>query len=244
MTSLAAKFVAKKIFAERFAKGSNEPQVDPFYETVPATRLGMKTTKKRKRALPPGLTPQEEQVLTKAKSRAYRLDLSLFSLCGLRFGWSSVIGLVPAIGDVADMLLAMIVFRTCCAVEPPLSSSTKAKMQMNIIIDFVIGLIPFIGDLADAAYKCNTKNVILLEEELRERGKKRLRQSGQPIPADPSLAEEYDYAQDPDLQGQQPPQYTEAPRRETRRDRRDRQDLEAGVAAPPPARTRSKNNRR
>lgn len=246
MTSLAAKFVAKKIFAERYSKGDSEPQVDPYYETVPATRLGMKTTKKRKRALPPGLTPEEERVLTKAKKRAYRLDLSLFSLCGLRFGWSSVIGLIPAIGDVADMLLAMIVFRTCCSVEPPLSSSTKAKMQMNIVIDFLIGLVPFIGDLADAAYKCNTKNVILLEEELRERGKKRLRQSGMPIPADPSLADEYDYAEEPIHQQGQPPQYTaEPPRRESRRDRRDRQDVEAarGVTPPRPAKI-SSNNRR
>lgn len=242
MTSLAAKFVARKIFAERFSKGDSEPQVDPYYETVPATRLGIKTTKKQKRALPPGLTPEEERVLTKAKKRAYRLDLALFSLFGLRFGWSSVIGIIPAIGDVADMLLAMIVFRTCCSVEPPLSSATKAKMQMNIVIDFLIGLVPFIGDLADAAFKCNTKNVILLEAELRERGKKRLRQSGQPIPTDFSLAEEYDYAEEP--QGQ-PPQYTaEPPRRESRRDRRDRQDVEGGRGITPPRPAKISNNRR
>lgn len=249
MTSLAAKFVARKIFAETPLGKNNAasgPAEDPYFETVPATRLGFKTTKKRKRALPPGLTSQEEKILNKAKRRAYRLDLCLFSLCGLRFGWSSVIGLVPAIGDVADMLLALMVFRTCCQVEPPLKTSTKSKMQMNIIIDFVIGLVPFIGDLADAAYKCNTKNVVLLEEELRERGKKRLRQSGQPIPADPSLPDEFDY-QDEERMRQEhgnPPQYTS--RRESRRDNRDRHDrrnqhdLEAarGITPPRPARTR------
>lgn len=70
---------------------------DPYFETVPATRLGgmYKTTKKRRRALPPGLTPQEEKILTKAKRRAYRIDLSLGSFLGTRFGWGAVIGLVP-----------------------------------------------------------------------------------------------------------------------------------------------------
>ncbi|KAK5939315.1 hypothetical protein PMZ80_008619 [Knufia obscura] len=249
MTSLLTKFVARKIFAEKFpgnkANQANGAPEDPYFETVPATRLGIRTTKKRKRALPPGLTPDEERILTKAKSRAYRLDLSLFSLCGLRFGWSSVIGLVPAIGDVADMLLALIVFRTCCQIEPPLKSSTRSKMQMNIVIDFVVGLIPFIGDLADAAYKCNTKNVILLEEELRERGKKRIRQSGQAYPADPSLADEFDYQGEDQIRQEHgdPPQYTsrqQSRRDRDRRDRRDDRDVEAarGVAPPRPARTR------
>lgn len=242
---MAAKFVAKKIFAETpIGKNStgavSGPPEDPYFESVPATRLGFKTTKKRKRALPPGLTAQEEKILNKAKKRAYRLDLCLFSFCGIRFGWSSVIGLIPGLGDVADTLLALIVFRTCCQIEPPLSSSIKAKMQMNIVIDFLIGLVPFIGDLADAAYKVNTKNVILLEEELRQRGKKRLRKSGQPIPADPSLADEFDY-QDEDRMRQEhgdPPQYSS--RRESRRDRRDRHDVEAarGITPPRPARTR------
>lgn len=239
MTSLAAKFVARKIFAESGFNKKNQANgapEDPYFETVPATRLGIRTTKKRKRALPPGLTPEEERILNKAKKRAYRLDLCLFSLCGIRFGWSSVIGLVPAIGDVADMLLAMIVFRTCC--EADLKSSTKTKMQMNIIIDFLVGLVPFIGDLADAAYKCNTKNVILLEEELRERGKKRLRRSGQPIPVDPSLPDEFDYQAEDRMRQEHgaPPQYS---RRESRRDRREH-DLEAGrtVTPPRPARVR------
>lgn len=246
MASLAAKFVAKKIFAESVGKrnnGANTPPEDPYFETVPATRLGIKTSKKRKRALPPGLTSQEEKILNKAKKRAYRLDLCLFSLCGLRFGWSSVIGLIPAIGDAADMLLALMVFRTCCQVDPPLKPGTRTKMQLNIALDFIIGLIPFIGDLADAAYKCNTRNVILLEEELRVRGKKRLRQSGQPIPADPSLPDEFDYQAEDRLRQEYgaPPQYTtRSQSRRDRRDRRDDRDLEAagGIEPPRPARTR------
>jgi hypothetical protein len=54
-----------------------------------------KSSKKRRRALPPGLTPEEEKILTKAKRRAYRVDLSLGSFLGTRFGWGAVIGLIP-----------------------------------------------------------------------------------------------------------------------------------------------------
>ena len=51
--------------------------------------------KKVKKALPPGISEHDAQVLTKMKRRAYRLDSGLFSFCGTRLGWESVIGLVP-----------------------------------------------------------------------------------------------------------------------------------------------------
>lgn len=72
---------------------------DPYFEHVPATRLDGTPTgkiKKRKKALPPGITDHDAKVLTKVKRRAYRLDLCLFSCFGVRFGWGSVIGIVPA----------------------------------------------------------------------------------------------------------------------------------------------------
>jgi hypothetical protein len=113
MTSFAAKMVAKKLFKENSSnKDGHEvgsistsqhdsiliQSQDPYFETVPATRLGgmYKGTKKRKRALPPGLTPEEEKILTKAKRRAYRVDLCLGSFLGTRFGWGAVFGLIPA----------------------------------------------------------------------------------------------------------------------------------------------------
>jgi len=235
MTSYAAKMVAKKLFKETSAnKQGNE---DPYFETVPATRLGglYKTTKKRKRALPLGLTPEEEAILTKAKRRAYRVDLSLGSFLGTRFGWGSVIGLVPALGDFADLLLALMVYRTCCSVKPELPTSVKTRMQINVLIDFVVGLIPFVGDLADAAYKCNTRNVVLLEKELRARGQARIKGTPQANMADPSLPDEYDYQDEGVLNAQNgpPPRYTS--QRDPRRGNRDRQqDLEAGEGVPPP----------
>lgn len=70
---------------------------DPYFEQVPATNLlGQERMKKRKKAAPEGISQHDAKVLTKVKRRAYRLDLSLCNCCGLRFGWSSVIALIPA----------------------------------------------------------------------------------------------------------------------------------------------------
>ncbi|KAJ9602881.1 hypothetical protein H2200_012661 [Cladophialophora chaetospira] len=242
MTSYAAKLVARKLFKEN--SSNSQGHEDPYFETVPATRLGglYKTKKKTKRALPPGLTPEEEKILTKAKRRAYRVDLSLGSFLGTRFGWGSVIGLIPALGDFADLLLALMVYRTCCSVKPELPASVKMRMQLNVLVDFAVGLIPIVGDLVDAAYKCNTKNVVLLENELRARGQKRIKGTPQANMADPSLPDEWDYQNDEavlNAQNGPPPRYTS--QRQSRRSNRDRQrDLEAGerIQPPLPARTR------
>src|SRR5271163_74370 len=47
-----------------------------------------------------------------------------------------------------------------------------AQMYTNVMIDFGIGMIPVVGDFADAWFKCNTRNNILLERYLREKGQK------------------------------------------------------------------------
>lgn len=173
MAGFIGKMVMKKIFKEKHA---SKPEEDPYYNKVPTKTMGFSHTKREKKALPPGLTTQEQKILKKAKARAYALDMCFIDKGPIQLGWSSVIGLVPAFGDVLDLLLALFVYRTCCSVEPPLNSSVRTKMQLNLVIDFFIGLVPFIGDLADAAYKCNTKNVILLEDALVKRAK--VRQTG------------------------------------------------------------------
>ncbi|CAM1502830.1 Fc.00g076060.m01.CDS01 [Cosmosporella sp. VM-42] len=208
MASFIAKFVTKKILGETMANKFGKE--DPYFEHVPATRLDGTPNgklKKRKKALPPGISQHDGQILTKVKRRAYRLDMALFSLCGIRFGWGSVIGLVPAIGDVIDALMALMVLKTCGKIEGGLPTAIKTKMLFNIILDFGIGLVPFIGDLADAVFRANTRNAAILEEYLREVGKKNLRANGQPIPAiDPSDPAEFDR-----MQSEQPPGYVSHP---------------------------------
>ncbi|BCR99605.1 DUF4112 domain-containing protein [Aspergillus luchuensis] len=194
MSAQLANLVGKKILAE--SARNHFGQEDPYFEEVPASRLNRafgKKTQKRRKAVPPGLSQNDSKVLTQVKRRAYRLDLCLFSLCGIRFGWGSVIGLFPFIGDGADAALALMVVHTCDKIDGGLPSRLRMMMLMNIVIDFFIGLVPFIGDVADAVYKCNTRNAVLLEKHLREKGAKALaKQERRQDTADMSLPDEFD----------------------------------------------------
>lgn len=78
----------------------------------------------------------------------------------------------PSIGDAGDAALAMMVVRSCEGIDGGLPAALRMKMMINVIVDFVIGLVPFIGDLADAVYKANTRNAVILETHLREKGAK------------------------------------------------------------------------
>lgn len=70
---------------------------DAYYEQIPATDLdGNPTGKtvKRKRAVPEGISQHDAKILNKVKRRAHRLDSNI-NICGIRFGWSSIIGIIP-----------------------------------------------------------------------------------------------------------------------------------------------------
>jgi len=217
MSNALFSLISKRVLAE--SAQNRFGMEDPYFEEVPASRLGRafgKKKQKRRKAIPPGLSEHDANVLTKVKRRAYRLDYSLFNLCGIRFGWGSVIGLVPFIGDASDAALAMMVVRTCEGIEGGLPSRLRYTMLVNVIIDFVIGLVPFIGDIADAVYKCNTRNAVLLEKHLREKGAKSLsrqdsstRRSERRVrEIDHSLPDEFD-KQESGVVGDSPPTYQE-----------------------------------
>jgi hypothetical protein len=83
-----------------FILGSNLTLIlcqGPYLESVPATQIDGKPSKKMKKmpiALPPGMSDHDGKVLSKVKRRAYQLDAG-WSFLGIRFGWSSVIGIIP-----------------------------------------------------------------------------------------------------------------------------------------------------
>jgi len=213
MTSLIAKYISKKILGESVK--NNFGSDDPYFEQVPATRLDGRPsnkTKKQRKALPAGISEHDGKVLTKVKRRAYRLDMSLFNCCGIRFGWSSVIGIIPGIGDVIDAFMAIMVLRTCQQVEGGLPKEVQSKMMFNIVLDFAVGLVPFLGDIADAVFRANTRNAVELEKFLRKKGAARMKAQGHQMPAiDPSDPDEYDRFHDDHTA---PPVYTAAPSRQ------------------------------
>jgi len=192
MASFITKKVGMKVAGPALQNALGLQSVeDPYFEHVPVKdkdgkpivdREGKPKTKKRRKGLPAGISDNDGQVLTAVKRSAYRLDLSLFTCCGIRFGWSSVIGIIPFIGDSAECLLAWRVVRKAEKIDGGLPANLKLQMVINILIDFAIGLVPFVGDIADSIYKCNTKNAAILEKYLRKQGAKNLEAHGQPTP--------------------------------------------------------------
>lgn len=116
-----------------------------------------------------------------------------------------------SIGDVGDAALAMMVVKSCEGIEGGLPAALRMKMLINVILDFVLGLVPFIGDLADAVYKANTRNAVILETHLRQKGAKAAsQQSGRRqdrvVEVDHSLPDTFDRQED-GVVGSHPPAY-------------------------------------
>jgi hypothetical protein len=157
------------------AKSSRENTIltsakqDPYYEYRTDPRTGKQ--KKYKKQIPAYIPTEDATILASVRKRAYRLDMSLFNFLGVRFGWSSVVGLVPAIGDGVDGAMALLLVRKCNKVQGGLPQSVLLQMMLWVVIDFFIGLVPFVGDLLDAGLKANSKNVRILEEHLDQKYK-------------------------------------------------------------------------
>jgi uncharacterized protein DUF4112 len=88
----------------------------------------------------------------------------------IRFGWDSILGLFPGIGDVLTSIISLLIVHH--AWQTGASTFTLARMVGNVAADFLIGSIPFVGDLFDVAFKANRKNARLLELHLKRRNNK------------------------------------------------------------------------
>jgi len=168
MTTAIAKYAAQKMLSkemDKFKDKKVDGPYDPYYEMIPHPRKPGKQ-KKVKKQIPSYIPQHDAKILAKARKTAYRLDFALFNFMGIRFGWSSVIGLVPAAGDAAAALLSFNLILNMLKVEGRLPLHIILMMLFNLVLDFAVGLVPLLGDLADAAFKCNGKNVRLLEQHL------------------------------------------------------------------------------
>lgn len=109
----------------------------------------------------PGTPPQ----LTRFRSIATALD-ARWRLPGtsLRFGWESVIGLVPGLGDgIAGAIGAYGLYAAWRLGAPAV---IIARMLLNLILETVVGTVPVAGDLFDLGFKGNLRNLRLLERWL------------------------------------------------------------------------------
>jgi hypothetical protein len=115
-----------------------------------------------------GLTARmsDEERLAQVKWLASLMD-DRFTVPGtpLRFGWDSVLGIFPGLGDVLTSAISLLIVHH--AWQTGASRFTLARMLGNVGIDFLVGAVPFLGDVFDFVWKANRKNARLLEQHLR-----------------------------------------------------------------------------
>lgn len=166
-----ATFIGKKAGKTLFENHLEQyaPQ-DPLYEFYTDDRGKQR---RRQRQLPPGLSKRDAQILKSVQRRAHYLDKG-FNLCGFRCGWTLFIGLIPVVGDVADISLNyFLVVRKSKQADLP--SWLLRQMLMNNVVSAGVGFIPIVGGLIVGVYKANSRNAALFEEFLRIRGEEYLK---------------------------------------------------------------------
>jgi hypothetical protein len=83
----------------------------------------------------------------------------------VRFGWDSILGLFPGLGDALTSIISLLIVHH--ASQTGASPFTLARMIGNVAADFLLGSIPLVGDLFDVAFKANRRNARLLEQHLK-----------------------------------------------------------------------------
>ena len=78
-----------------------------------------------------------------------------------RFGLNSLIGLPPAAGDAALVLLSLYFVVEAARLRVP--RRLLGRMVLNIAVEAGLGAAPVLGDVLDMAWKANLRNVELLE---------------------------------------------------------------------------------
>ncbi|KZF26675.1 hypothetical protein L228DRAFT_243175 [Xylona heveae TC161] len=162
MSGAVANYAAKSFLKRRIEDQAAEQKDSEFH--------GVRKFKKNHL---PYTSDKDLKVLNKVARRARRLDYGLCNCCGLRIGWSVIIGIIPFVGDGLEVLLAMWVLSTASTIEGGIPPMLRSRMYFNIMVDFFVGLVPFVGDVADAFYRCNTRNAKLLYAYLKVEGEKK-----------------------------------------------------------------------
>lgn len=114
------------------------------------------------------LDQNSKDALRRIEKMADALD-SKFKLPGtkIRFGWDSIVGLVPVVGDTITVLPQVYLIYEARRLK--LGNLVIARMFLNIFIDWLVGSIPLLGDLFDLAFKSNRKNAELVKKTVKPR---------------------------------------------------------------------------
>jgi hypothetical protein len=107
--------------------------------------------------------------LARVRTLARALDSALrIPGTSFRFGLDPILGLVPALGDLAGAVLSGYI--VLAGIRMGVSRSGVLRMVGNIAIDTLVGSVPIVGDLFDAGWKSNNRNVALIERHMADPG--------------------------------------------------------------------------
>lgn len=85
----------------------------------------------------------------------------------IRFGWDSLMGLIPGAGDLASLgPSAYLIYK---GHRLGARKRTIVRMAANTGLDFVVGAVPILGDVFDLVFKANNRNFALLRQDLSQR---------------------------------------------------------------------------
>jgi len=115
-----------------------------------------------------GQESDERKLARESLEQFARFWDSSFSIPGtrIRFGWDSLIGLIPGVGDFLGILPLFYFLRV--ALRHQLGANVCLLMAGNQLLDFAIGAIPVLGDVFDVAFKANERNARLLAKRLND----------------------------------------------------------------------------
>ncbi len=135
----------------------------------PARAGGEGPPRDRAGAAPGRARADRQGALRRVRALANLLD-QRFRLPGtpVRFGYDSIVGLLPVVGDSATALIGLYIVVE--AVRLGTRKRVVARMLLNIVVDWLLGLVPLLDIVLDVAFKANLRNARLLERELRRGG--------------------------------------------------------------------------
>ena len=87
---------------------------------------------------------------------------------GYRVGATTLVGLAPVFGDVANAAVASYFIYEGRRLGLP--KRALAAMAGNVGLDLLLGVTPLLGDLADTWFKANVRNLAIVEKHMARRG--------------------------------------------------------------------------
>jgi hypothetical protein len=111
---------------------------------------------------------REDQLsrLKRLRRLAWLID-GAFGLPGtrFRFGFNSIVGLLPVGGDVALGAVSLYIVYEAAKIGVP--RPLLARMVANVALEVVGGSVPILGDLFDVILKANLRNLAIIEHHVR-----------------------------------------------------------------------------